>query len=166
MIEKEEKTFIEKIQSISSDSVEGSLLIQIDSFLEKIKNKFPIKDEEVVLIDGELTGFIIDKKTIQDFIEKVNIYLFDLKENQKKDFFNMCRDFLSPIVKDTPKKEVIETVKSKEGAPSPLEALASIKDRLSQNTVIAPTKRDYSLEKPQGTPSTPIIDPYRELPEK
>jgi hypothetical protein len=49
-------------------------------------------------------------------------------------------------------------------APSPTQALASIKDRLSQNTVIAPTKRDYSVEKTQNTSSAPTIDPYRELP--
>lgn len=46
------------------------------------------------------------------------------------------------------------------------QTLASIKDRLSQNSVIAPVQRDYSVEKPQGASSTPIIDPYRELPEK
>lgn len=62
--------------------------------------------------------------------------------------------------------ESIENQSTPLSAPSPTQALASIKDRLSQNTVIAPTKRDYSIEKSEGSVSTPIIDPYRELPEK
>ena len=57
-------------------------------------------------------------------------------------------------------------------APSPVQALASIKERLSQPSNIASTKRDYSLEKPEVPDVSiqkiekPTIDPYRELPEK
>jgi hypothetical protein len=58
-------------------------------------------------------------------------------------------------------------------APSPIQAMAMIKDRLTGPSSIAPTKRDYSAEKVAdptvtSTPTTSIrsIDPYRELPEK
>jgi hypothetical protein len=56
-------------------------------------------------------------------------------------------------------------------APSPLEALAMIKDRLAKPGSITPTKRDYSdtlTTTPNTPPATSIksIDPYRELPEK
>ena len=57
-------------------------------------------------------------------------------------------------------------------APSPIQALEAIKQRLSQNTTIASTKRDVSLENLEVKPSSiqdiakPSIDPYRELPDK
>ncbi len=58
-------------------------------------------------------------------------------------------------------------------APSPIQAMAMIKDRLTGPSSIAPTKRDYSAEKVaepaiSSAPTTSIrnIDPYRELPEK
>jgi phage FluMu gp28-like protein len=56
---------------------------------------------------------------------------------------------------------------------SPVQALDNIKQALSQPTSIAPTKRDYSLEKLDTTikqaPSEPrpkTMDIYRELPEQ
>ncbi len=54
-------------------------------------------------------------------------------------------------------------------APSPLEALASIQEKLAKPAAIAPIKRDYSLEKPaaNSTPAQkPTFDIYREVPEK
>ncbi len=58
-------------------------------------------------------------------------------------------------------------------APSPVQALASIQERLSQASTIAPVKRDYSVEKPgeisSGTVTAPkplAPDPYREMPEE
>lgn len=59
-------------------------------------------------------------------------------------------------------------------APTPTEVLATLSTRLSQSSVIVPSKRDYSTaapitsvpEKPTVQNITPSIDPYRELPEK
>ncbi len=53
-------------------------------------------------------------------------------------------------------------------APSPIQALASIKERLSQASTIATTKRDYSVDKsaPVQDIVKPKIDPYREPPTK
>jgi hypothetical protein len=55
-------------------------------------------------------------------------------------------------------------------APSPVEALAMIKDRLSKPNTITPTKRDYSNEivaeptTSEAPTNIKSIDPYRELP--
>ncbi len=56
-------------------------------------------------------------------------------------------------------------------APTPTEVLASLGARLSQSSVIVPSKRDYTVYKPvPSEPSVqniaPSMDPYRELPEK
>lgn len=59
-------------------------------------------------------------------------------------------------------------------APSPIQALEAIKQRLSQNTVIASSTRDLSSEKVKEDIKSssiqnitkPQIDPYRELPDK
>ncbi len=49
-----------------------------------------------------------------------------------------------------------------------LTSLSSIQERLSQATIVTPTKRDYSLERatPPVAPSTPHMDIYREVPEE
>jgi hypothetical protein len=64
----------------------------------------------------------------------------------------------------------IEEQKTKRNIISPTQALANIQERLSEAKIIAPSKRDYSVEKintpQQETPKAPSIDPYRELPEK
>lgn len=78
------------------------------------------------------------------------------------------------LLGETPSSEtnfLVETKKNeRENAPSPVEALAMIKDRLSKPNTITPTKRDYSneivaeptiSEAPTGIKS---VDPYRELP--
>lgn len=64
-----------------------------------------------------------------------------------------------------PEKNVAQAI-----AVSPLEAIQSIKERLSQKTVVPPIARDYSIEKPSAptlnTPEQKTPDPYREIPER
>lgn len=49
-------------------------------------------------------------------------------------------------------------------AVSPLQALASVQQKLKQSSAIAPASRDYSIGR--TTPETPqAFDPYREIPQ-
>lgn len=68
-------------------------------------------------------------------------------------------------------EESVPTITSAPTAPTPTEVLANLGARLSKSSVIVPSKRDYSMDKPQAIElsvenSKPTIDPYRELPEK
>jgi hypothetical protein len=61
--------------------------------------------------------------------------------------------------------EVVATPESLPTAPSPAEALASIQERMMQAKVVAPTTRNYGIEKPSQTtiPIAPrAVDPYHE----
>lgn len=82
----------------------------------------------------------------------------------------------------TEKESEVETTDEKDGigpkdttdAPSPMQALASIQERLTKPSTLAPITRDYSVSRPETTTpkqndvanKQPSIDIYRELPEE
>jgi hypothetical protein len=58
-------------------------------------------------------------------------------------------------------------------APSPMQALASIQERLTKSSTVAPITRDYSVtratevaQKTDSAPKAPSMDIYREIPEE
>jgi hypothetical protein len=155
----EEKTIEDVISKIDINSDEFKTLSKIDGFLESIKKKYLVSDDEKNIIDGEMTLYIV-------------------KENNENELVNNLKQHLSLSTKESVVEELIkETIlflKNKKNipeavAPSPEQALINIKERLNSPSVITQTKRDYSLEKEGGATLTkdiekPKIDPYRELP--
>lgn len=76
------------------------------------------------------------------------------------------------VNKEAEESEEIDTeTKTTPSDVSPLQALSSIKERMTQASTIAPTKRDYSIQKPEllealtETKKRRQTDPYREHPE-
>lgn len=96
------------------------------------------------------------------------------KENQDKIFVIGYEYIINPSVIEA--ENVSETTTATQedlvlkNAPSPSDVLANLGARLSQPSVIAPSKRDYSSTNTGDSAITPapqkIFDPYRELPEK
>lgn len=155
-----EETIEDLISKIDTNSEEFKTLSSIDEFLWSVKKKYSINDDEKNIIDGEMTLYIV-------------------KDNDENELVSNLRQHLSLSIKENDVEELIkETIlflKNKKNTPvtiatSPAQALASIKERLSSPSIVAPITRDHSFTKSDGAEEkvaeTPKIDPYREIPEK
>lgn len=146
------------------------------NLLLAIQKKFELSNEQKGSVDAiifeSLTG-TGDEKSIEQ--KAGELRLEEAKQDELLSY--IFHYFIEPSINKT--EEVFELEKRPEDsgekvidAPTPIQALASIKERLSQTSSIAPTKRDYSVERPE-TSSTqadkaakPIFDIYREPPTK
>ncbi|MCC7436716.1 hypothetical protein IT402_02495 [Candidatus Nomurabacteria bacterium] len=146
------------------------------NILNALQKKFSLSDEQKSIINdiifGSLTKTITESK-VEESVEKIV-----LDEEKKTELLSyVFYYFIEPSIQKT--EEIFELEKKEESdqettsfAPSPAQALESIKERLSQSVKIAPVKRDYSLEKSSGESTQsqnivkPSIDPYREIPDK
>lgn len=99
--------------------------------------------------------------------------IFSISETPEKsqDIINWIQENVIQKVLELTTEKYLEE-EDEEGQPASEEKVLQqepLKERLTQKTVVPPTVRDYSIEKPapQSTPpatrSTP--DPYREIPE-
>ncbi len=179
-----DEDLINKIEENSKDLPEevsdfmffGPLDLVLEKICLLINN-----EEEKVLIKNDITFFLLGSVEI----ETLNSHIESLKtteENRGEIKRIFQEDIISEIlllleVNQEMEGSSLESLEvnsdqNTQQAPSPAQALESIKERLSQSTKITPTKRDYSMEKAENSnPSVqnitkPTIDPYREIPEK
>ncbi len=134
------------------------------SAIGTLSKTFSLTNEQIKTLENALFVVIVGVQQKESLIQTCK--LFGFSENQKKEFVSLCeKEIFEPLFELTNYEIVDGTLEIQ--APTPLEALASIKDRLSQNAVVTPIARDYSLEKSQAPDNTPrsTIDPYRELPQ-
>lgn len=140
-------------------------LVAVDQFLEELKNKMTLNEFILSEIEGSLSGVILGSA---DFTYYTNgLDQLDITSNNRSTIIELSKNFLG-IKEEVITSSVGEVVQKEAqvATVSPLQALASIKERLAQKTTVSPVKRDYSIEKaPQTTPVEKRIDPYRELPE-
>ncbi|MFZ4500108.1 MAG: hypothetical protein ACOYMZ_01260 [Minisyncoccia bacterium] len=147
-----------------------------ETIIKTMQQTLALTDEQTTTVQNDSYMLLIQLSTMEEIYKKwVNLsipeelvvkilYLIDReilsRAKDITDFFTSDED---ETFEDTTTKTV--------SAPSPSEVLATLGARLSQSSVIVPSKRDYSMdtqsgEKPGMQQSTPSIDPYRELPEK
>jgi hypothetical protein len=162
-MEKPEETIEELIEKMDLSSDEFKLLSTLDTLLTLLEKKYSISETTRGIVDGELTLFLIKKNNKDTFYNNIRQHL--LLEVDQGLGEKIIKDILFFIdMKET--QAVSDPI-------SPTQALASIQERLSQASTIAPVKRDYSVEKPgeisSGTVTVPkplAPDPYREMPEE
>lgn len=170
----------ENIKDLPEEVSDFIFLGALDSVLEEIC--LFIKDEkEKLLIKNDITFFLLgslEPEILNSHINSLNIPEED-KTKIKELFQEKIISELSLLIEvhqemegSSTEEKSIDINQVPGDAPTPTQALESIKERLSQSTKIAPTKRDYSLEKTEDSApsvqniSKPSIDPYREIPEK
>jgi hypothetical protein len=143
---------------------------------QKLCSEKGLTPEESNALKTSLFSYLAQIDTEESLIETIN------KISKSPEINQQIISWVTTNVTDKILELTTETLLNQEdgldinteesSAPSPTQAMESIKDRLSQNTKITPTKRDYSMEKAENsTPSVqnitkPSVDPYRELPEK
>ncbi len=154
----EEETIEDVISKIDINSDEFKTLSKIDSFLESIKKKYLVSDDEKNIIDGEMTLYIIKENNENELVNNLKQHLsLSIKENKVEELIKETILFLKN------KKNIPEAV-----APSPEQALINIKERLNSPSAVAPITRDHSFSKNENmvekVVEKPKIDPYRELP--
>lgn len=160
-MKEQEKTIEEFADEIDPSSEEFKKLSSIDNLISSLDNKYSLSEIEKNIIDGELTLFIIKKPNKEGFFDNLRQQLLigstnELVEKIMRDLYFFLEEKSSSIP---------DTV-------SPVDILSSIKERLSQSSTIASTKRDYSVDRLQtsqtdiNTSKSLVLDPYRELPEK
>ncbi|MEK7227955.1 MAG: hypothetical protein AAB681_01200, partial [Patescibacteria group bacterium] len=129
---------------------------------------------ETARFKAALYGYIAQIDTEESLLTCISSITKSIESNQG--LIDWIRENVAEKVLALVTDAYVDTEASDESqervAPSPIQALASIKERLSQTSSIAPTKRDYSVERietppssPQSTPK-PIFDIYREPPVK
>lgn len=160
-MKEQEKTIEEFADEIDPSSEEFKKLSSIDNLISSLDNKYSLSEIEKNIIDGELTLFIIKKPNKEGFFDNLRQQLLigstnELVEKIMRDLYFFLEEKSSSIP----------------DAVSPVDIISSIKERLSQSSTIAPTKRDYSVDRLQtsqtdiNTSKSLVLDPYRELPEK
>lgn len=131
--------------------------------------KFNLPEEKKATLDTLIFESIIGVAEEED--TERQLASLGLPEAAKAELIDYITSFIiKPTIQNAENtiQSEPETIPTTE-ALSPSQFLASIQERLSQSSTIAPTKRDYSVEKPIDVssiskPLTP--DPYREMPEK
>jgi hypothetical protein len=120
-------------------------------------------EQQSLELETNLTLFLFGAKSLTELKEFINtLPIADEKKNairtiiQEKVINELL--LLTEIPEDTPVDTPTVTT-----APSPAQVLETLKSRLTEAKSIAPTVRDHSIA---SVSSKPIVDPYREMPEK
>ncbi len=150
------------------------------NLLSALQKKFGLTDEQKNSVDTIIFGSLTKTESEEELEKKV--VSLGLEEQKRDELLSyVFTYFIEPSINKT--EETFELEKKEEAreekvvtVPNPAQALASIQERLSQRTTIAPTKRDYSVEKPLDsqivtetipvTPKRTGPDPYKEIPEE
>lgn len=172
----------ETFDSLPLDIQELVFSDEYQSILTAIGEKYKLSKEQMNQLELQTTLVVMG-------VAKRSYFPFDLESEVGLDedtaetmsreihdvIFSTIEDSLDKIERDeiggveTIDKKVDRDENHSINAPSPSEVLANLGARLSQSSVIVPSKRDYSVVKSQE-PSIetlkPSLDPYRELPEK
>jgi hypothetical protein len=144
--------------------------------INAVAKQFTLSEEKKVVLDDVVFETIIGNINGEDAQEKL-ASLGLAEEDGSKLLAYIDYYFLTPSIEEI-SENTNENQKENSGAsllnsqmaPSPLEALTMIKDRLSKPNTITPTKRDYSNElvaeptTSEAPTNIKSIDPYRELP--
>lgn len=166
---------IEDLPEEVSDFMFGG---QLDDVVSEISTLIE-KPEEKLKIENDITFFLLGITSAQE----LNIHIDNLSITEEH------RDKIKTIIQEKVANEIAlimevheemdspnlttESVDSS-NAPSPLQAMASIQERLTKPTTVAPITRDYSVTRAPETstpkvdmaPRTPSMDMYREAPDK
>lgn len=150
------------------------------NLLSALQKKFVLSDEQKQTLENIIFGSLT--KTEEESELEKKVASLGLEEQKRDELLSyVFTYFIEPSINKA--EETFELEKNEEtqkekvvSAPNPMQALASIQERLSQTTTIAPTKRDYSVEKPLDsqtlTETIPVPpkrvgpDPYKEIPEE
>lgn len=138
-----------------------------------------IDENEKRLIVNDITFFLLGVTSLDELV--LHIDTLTTNEDSKTKIKQLLREKiieeLSLILEAHEEMEPpleVHGIENTNLSVTPSQALTSIKERLSQASTIAPTKRDYSVEKISETPTNnassnpkPIApDPYKEIPEE
>ncbi len=158
----------------------------------KLSDMFYLSEDNKRLLDGCIAGLLT--QTMSD--DEVNNILRGVistpelveslrKEIDKEFIVSAYSSVRMSLEEDELEESLEKTITSlnqndnieeskKVEAPSPMQALANIQERLTKPSTIAPITRDYSVTRPVETnipkadtiPRAPSLDIYREAPDK
>lgn len=157
-------TAIAETYHLSESQKEAMKRVAIETLIGTIT---PIS-RQIKLSDAGITNELQDKvleaineEIVSRALAQVELYN-ELNEEQPEE---------APV-KTGPSEIATPTVKTVD-APSPAEVLASLQDRLTKPSTVAPITRDYSVTRStpatkiiEEAPRSPSMDIYREAPEK
>lgn len=148
------------------------------SALEKIASTLGLTEDQKSLLKTQFLLVLSETEQKDSLVELCKKW--SLTQEQTKTFVQLSEELIfipiieatNYIVIDEPEndqaRQTTPTTDQKLVSVSPAQALAAIKDRLTQTASIAPSRRDYSIQKPdlpQEVSMKKSVDPYREKPE-
>lgn len=171
-MEKTTEKIEDLLAALDENSIEFSLIMTMDTFLGKIKEKYSLEENVVYFLDGLMTGVILKQET-KDSLEKEINQLIKEKLLKEKIVLKDIYTFLEPL-----ETQIMPENKSLETTNNPYE---EIQKRFVYGTpIVRAEKKAYSLDKfplpprikenddgmlvPPPAPKS-AIDPYREKPE-
>ena len=122
---------------------------------------------QIKLSDAGITNELQDK-----ILEAINEEIVSRALAQVELYNELNEEQIEEASQKTGPSDVATPTVKAVNAPSPADVLASIQDRLTKPSTVAPITRDYSVTratpavKAPDTPKMPSMDIYREAPEK
>lgn len=171
MNEELEKKIDGALEDLPEEVSEFMFQGDLDAVIEEVSSLLESPDEKK-RIANDLTFFLLGTTTKDELDTLINTLTTSPEKKLQVQSIIQEKIINELEYRLSTEEEVIQntSIEKSVSAPSPVEALAMIKDRLSKPNTITPTKRDYSnelvaeptiSEAPTGIKS---VDPYRELP--
>lgn len=157
---------------------EVKLYVYSPSFSDSIK-KFcaenGLTEAETVQFTGALYNYITQLESEDELLKTIHSVSKTPQVNQKMiDWVKALSNKILELVTNAylnEEEEASETGSATNTEAVPNSAFSSIENQLNKPSTVAPITRDYSIGKgetssPVETPRTPVVDIYREIPEK
>lgn len=161
----EEKKSI--FDSLTENSPETEQLKSIDGFLSDLKNEIDLNEDELLTIDGAMTLFVLKKNSPSELINNLRNQLPLTRSKEVAD--SVLKKILYFFNISSFEEKITEPQQESEGKNSPNTTLQTLKDRLTNTTLVAPIIKTVSSPEKKtiatsaNEPKT--VDPYREIPE-
>jgi hypothetical protein len=163
-----------------------------DLIIEAMEETIPLEKNQVSIVRTGACEIALGMKSMNQFAKECLEQNLFTSEVMAKTLYAIDQEILERVftileekdIEDKEKESLLEekaelggtsTKLKTEQAPSPLQALNSIQERLTKPTIVTPiTTRDYSINKSEQptttqtemSPKPKIMDIYRELPEQ
>lgn len=173
----DDEKIIKLMESLDKKSSAFHMLEHMDTLFKKLEEEFKISEEARVIIDGELTLFILKEKSSVLFFQDLTM---QLSLSLEKEIVQKINDKIEDFIKENSQSEdPFKSNTQKEPSVSidssnSSDILTRLNQTMTAPSTLAPTKRAYTETAPLDTTSAPSsapsgiksIDPYREIPDK
>jgi hypothetical protein len=141
--------------------------------IEDISEEFMLTVEQKTFVNSAVLAHILgslDDNSIESILQQTQLsqeMVFKIKSRVSEKILRPLLDYVEMAMEEEGERDIGNPINNTRSV-SPTQALASIKERLSSPSTVAPITRDHSFSKNESVVEKvvekPKIDPYRELP--